>query len=140
MNTFLTNHSCTLPLLPSLPPSFLLATIASGSAVMGAIIAKGFECEEFAGAIDVALDHVAAEATAGGEGPFEVEAGAGAEVAEVGPGERFGGEVGGEGAGQEIDGGEADAVDGDAGSGESVREDGGGADAEAGAGDGPHVP
>ena len=52
---------------------------------------------------------MAAEATGGGEGPFEVEAGAGAEVAEVGPGERFGGEVGGEGAGQEIDGGEADA-------------------------------
>ena len=43
MDTFLTNHSCTLPLLPSPPLLFLLATIASGSAVMGAIIAKGFE-------------------------------------------------------------------------------------------------
>ena len=75
---------------------------------------------------------MAAEATGGGEGPFEVEAGAGAEVAEVSAGERLRSEVGGEGAGGEIDGGEADAVDGDAGSGESVREDGGGADAEAG--------
>ena len=70
------------------------------------------------GAVDVALDDVAAERGAGGSGQLEVDRGALAEVGEGGAGQRLGGEIGGEarreGVGLDVERGEADAVDGDA--------------------------
>ena len=47
------------------------------------VIAEGIEGEEFAGAIDVALDDVAVQAAAGGERALQVDARAGAQVAQV---------------------------------------------------------
>ena len=79
------------------------------------VIAEGVERQEFAGAIDVALDDVAAEAAAGGKGALQIDARTGAQVAQIAAPEGLRGEIGGEGIGPQIDGGKTDAVDGDAG-------------------------
>jgi hypothetical protein len=71
----------------------------------------GVEDEELAGAIDVALDDVAAERAAGGGGELEVEECAGCKRAEGGLVEGFLGEVGVEESGVNVERGEAYARD-----------------------------
>ncbi len=56
----------------------------------------GLEGEQGGGAVDVALDDVAAERRACGCGEFEVDDGAGLEAGERGAGDGLGGEIGGE--------------------------------------------
>ena len=74
----------------------------------------GVQREQGGGAVDVALDDVAAERRACGSGELQVDDGAGAEMGKRGAGDGLGGEVGGEGSGGDVEGGEADSVDGDA--------------------------
>lgn len=69
--------------------------------------------EDFAGAVDVALHDVAAEAVADGGGPLEVDAGADGEGAEAGALEGLRHDIGGELVAFVVDDGEAYAVDGD---------------------------
>jgi len=77
------------------------------------VLAAWGEVEDPAGGVDVALDEVAAEASVGGEGAFEVGEAAGGEFAEGGDFEGLGEEV--EGGVAAIEGGdrEAASVDGD---------------------------
>lgn len=83
----------------------------------------------------MALDEVAAKAVADLHGAFEVDEGAGGEIAEAGDAEGLGEEVEGEGGGGEIDGGDskAAAVDGDAVAEGDLRGEGGRMEEEAGA-------
>ena len=72
------------------------------------------ECDELAGAIDVPLDDVSAEASIGAHGEFEVD-----QRARFDSGERraipgFLGQIGAEGFRRDFDSGEADAADRDA--------------------------
>ena len=79
---------------------------------------------------------MASEGRAGGGGEFEVDDGVGAEAGERGAGDGLGGEVGGEargkGVGFDAEGGEADAVDGDAVAGVEAGGEGGRGDGDAG--------
>ena len=55
--------------------------------------------------VDVALDYVTAEWGSGWGGQFEVDLGAGCEAGKRGAGDGFGGEVGREGVGVDVEGG-----------------------------------
>ena len=85
---------------------------------MGCLGRDGVERKKDDGAVDVALDDVAAEWRTGGGGELEVDDGVRVQVHEGGTGDGFGGEVGGEawweGVGFNAKGSEADAVYGDA--------------------------
>ena len=76
--------------------------------------AAGFQLEDGGGAIDVALDEVAAHAGIGAHGAFEVDPVAGLEGAEVGSGEGFSEQIEGENGRGDVGGGQAAAVDGEA--------------------------
>lgn len=70
-------------------------------------------CEDRAGAVDVALDDVSAEAVADGHGTFEVDAGADGEGTEAGAFQGLRHDVGGEFVALVVDDGETDPVHGD---------------------------
>jgi hypothetical protein len=103
---------------------------------LGGVGREGGQGDEGGGAVDVALNDVAAEGRTGGGWEFEVEDGVGAEVGEGGAGDGLGGEVGGEargeGVGLDAEGGEADAVDRDAVAGVEAGGERGGGDGDAG--------
>ncbi|MDV6290353.1 hypothetical protein R2F25_30575 [Streptomyces sp. UP1A-1] len=73
----------------------------------------GLALQDLAGAVDVALHDVPAEAGADGGGAFQVDAGAGGEGAQAGAVQGLRHHVGGELVALVVDDGEADAVDGD---------------------------
>ena len=73
----------------------------------------GLALQHRAGAVDMALDDVAAEARADGRGAFEVDRGADGEGAEAGTVQGLRHDVGGELVALVLDDGEADAVHGD---------------------------
>ena len=91
----------------------------------------GFAGEQFADAIDVAADEVAAERGGKGQRVFEVDRVAGLQRAEGGQAQGFVRDVGAEVVGAERNGGEADAADGDAvAEGAAAEVKGGGGDGE----------
>ncbi|OMI41550.1 phosphoenolpyruvate synthase/pyruvate phosphate dikinase [Streptomyces sparsogenes DSM 40356] len=73
----------------------------------------GLALDDGAGAVDVALHQMTAQAPAERHGALQVDAGADGEGAEAGAVQGLGHDVGGEPAVLEVDDGEADAVDGD---------------------------
>lgn len=102
----------------------LVHNVAQNLAVLGLKaqsygVAVGGAADNGGDAVDVALDKVAAHAGVGADGALEVDARAGAEVAEVGQAQGLGGDADGEagarvGLGGEGRGRQAHAVDGDA--------------------------
>ena len=102
---------------------------------LGRVGCDGVECDEGGGAVDMALNDVAAEGRADGCGELQVEDGVGTQVGERGAGESFGCKVGGEarreGVGFDAECGEADAVDCDAVAGVEARGECGRGDGDA---------
>src|SRR5690606_27155908 len=73
-----------------------------------------FAADDFAHAVDVAADQVAAQAAGGRQGLLQVDAAAGLQIGEPGARQGFAADVGPEAVAGQLDGGQAHAVDGDA--------------------------